>query len=121
LSDSREMTTSVRGLNRYFTLIADTISPEISAISPANAVAIRNRRPRIQARIIDKLSGIRGDAPDLKLFLDNQFVIGEFDPEIKRFFFVPKQPLAQGRHIIHFQATDRCGNITENISEFTIL
>lgn len=103
-----------------YTLVRDEIPPEISVIYPANGAQIAQRRPKLQIKITDSLSGTRGDSQHIRLLLDGERVIAEFDPETMILFYQPDTELARGEHSVQITVRDRCQNVTERKFSFRV-
>ncbi|MCI0514320.1 M23 family metallopeptidase [candidate division KSB1 bacterium] len=104
-----------------FTLIKDVEPPELTLIWPTEGAQTSNRLPRFQVKLLDRLSGIEGDIPHLQLFLDDQKLIAEFDPERSVLFFQTESPLPKGRHGFKIYARDRSGNAVEKSVSFWVM
>ena len=86
-----------------YCLIRDEQPPVITSLSPGNGARLTNKKPKLQARFVDKLSGIRGEE-NMVLRLDGKKLIAEYDPENDILFYQVRQPLSLGRHTISFRA-----------------
>lgn len=107
---------SVRYLSSY-TLLEDTLSPEVNRISIHPGARINNKRPRITAVITDDLSGI-GDDRDIVMKIDGEWMIPEYDVEKRILSTRPIAPLTPGRHLLSIWVCDRAGNETAVTREF---
>lgn len=87
-----------------FAVLTDPFPPTIGNVS------VRASRQRIAGyfRLYDNLSGI--DAETLRLFLDDQFVISEYDPYNRRVTFDESAEVRPGRHTFRILVSDRVGN-----------
>ncbi len=102
-----------------FTILQDTIPPEITRVLPRPGRSVRTREPVIRAYFRDNLSGI-GSEKSVHIFLDGTFQISEYDPEMKRVTFEPDWPLHSGKHIAEVRVTDRCGNTSRKLWYFFV-
>jgi hypothetical protein len=65
----------------------------------------------VSFRVGDNLSGV--EYKELKLYIDNMFVIPEIDGEHRRVVNRLAQPLKRGRHTLRIVLKDRLGNVRE--------
>ena len=73
----------------------------------------------ISVEISDNLSGFgRKNLPVATI--DGEWVLSEYDPEDEALIVLPKNSLAQGKHIIKIEAVDRAGNGAEMEREIVI-
>lgn len=117
---ARTISTSVSSFGKYV-LIRDTESPEITLLYPVNGYRITNTTPKIRVKITDNLSGVPGDSQYMRMLLDSQRVIAEFDPEKDELIYLPEEPLTKGLHELIIAVRDRAGNVNEKAFKFTIL
>jgi hypothetical protein len=103
-----------------YTLIRDDVPPEVAVIFPGSGMHLAQRRPTIKMKITDRLSGVRGDSQHMRLLVDGEKAIAEYDPETTNLFFQPGTDLTRGEHTLQVTARDRCGNITEKKLSFWI-
>lgn len=103
-----------------YTLVRDEIPPEIGIVYPASGTQVAQRRPTLKIKITDRLSGIRGDSQHIRLLLDGERVIAEFDPETMLLSYQPDTDLARGEHSVQITARDRCQNLTERKFSFRV-
>lgn len=96
-----------------YTLIRDETPPEINFIYPRTGMHLANHRPTIKVKIRDRLSGIRGNSQYMRMKLDGNRVIAEYEPETKLLFFQPENALARGPHKLGITAQDRNGNVKQ--------
>lgn len=89
-----------------FTLMKDMAAPTLSDLSVRYASA----RLRIRFGLRDTLSGVDHDA--LRLTVDDQLIIAEYDPEKKLVTFDEPLVLSPGLHELRIEARDRMGNRT---------
>lgn len=109
----------VRHFSTYAVLL-DTIRPRIWDINPPSYGRLRKRKPLLWARVNDQNSGIDSDE-DVRIWLDGERVIAEWDPEMKSLKYRPGKPLPPGHHRLKIWVRDRVGNQTTRQSEFWIL
>jgi len=100
-------------------LIRDTEAPSLLSLSPGQNVRLNSRRPRLQARFRDALSGIYGEE-NMQLVLDGRVQIAEYDPDRQLLFCRPQTALSPGRHKLTCVIKDRCGNSTSRTHMFWI-
>ena len=100
-------------------VIRDTVPPAIWRISPRDGADITNKKPEIAAWFDDQLSGIAGESR-MGLYLDGKKIIAEWDPILKKIFFIPKQDLTPGEHTARFVVNDQMDNTAERTWNFTI-
>lgn len=105
-------------LNR-FTVLEDTVAPNIFFIQPGPDSHIRDRTPRITVGFKDTLSGIYGEE-NYRIRLDNTRLIVEYDPMQDLGFHRIEEPLAPGRHTIELMIRDIAGNTAVRRSAFFI-
>ena len=116
--DSDYLTARVNWLGA-FAVLRDSVPPEILSIRPRHGAVLRNRRPRIRIAFRDSLSGI-GDEDDYIVLLDGKRLIMEYDPEEDVAFHQLYDPVQTGEHRLEITLTDRCGNVVQRSSKFTI-
>ncbi len=115
---SHSIKVPLRSLGR-FTILRDTIPPEITRVFPRPGRKLRTQFPTIRAYFRDNLSGIGGEEA-VRVYLDGTFQVSEYDPEMRRVTFVPDQPLQVGKHIAEVRISDRCGNLSRKLWYFYI-
>jgi hypothetical protein len=108
----------VRNLSTY-ALLEDHKPPEINKVFPGSGQRINGERLIITAWVKDNLSGIGSDL-DIKVFLDGEWLIPEYDPEKFILISKPFKTLSPGWHQLVIKAKDRMGNEKKVKSEFKI-
>lgn len=101
-----------------FALLRDSEPPLIAAVQPAEG-ARTTRKPLLQARVHDALSGI-GDEENYSFILDGRPLIVEYDPEGERLLHLVEEPLSPGRHTLEIAVRDRCGNRAGKTQSFYV-
>ena len=66
----------------------------------------------------DNLSGI--DDNEINVFLNGERIIPEYDPEKRTVFYVPLDPLPQGRYTVQAEVKDRAGNAAHLAKTLTV-
>ncbi len=102
-----------------FTVLQDTVPPEIISIQPRPGSQIDKRTPRIMVSFKDTLSGIYGEDNYL-ISLDHSRLIVEYDPDHDIGFHQIQEPLSPGSHLLDILIRDKAGNVTEKQTQFTI-
>jgi hypothetical protein len=102
-----------------FTMLVDTVSPQIDFILPEPGARIKDRTPRITVGFRDTLSGI-SDEEQYIIHLDNRRLIIEYDPFHKLGFHPVEEPLTPGEHTIHVLIRDNVGNAVTRESVFYV-
>jgi hypothetical protein len=101
-----------------FALIRDDQAPQVVAIYPKEGAAVTTAKPRLVVQIGDILSGF--DEDGIRMFLDDEPVISEYDPDARYVIYQPREPLASGEHRLVTQVRDRAGNLTIQQTNFRI-
>ena len=114
--DSSAITGNVRNFG-VFALLADTVPPRISGVTPANGAVLATRQPRVAASIRDASSGIWREE-DIVMRIDGKALIVEYDPEENRIFAKPRKPLSSGSHKLEVIVRDLCGNESRRTTTF---
>jgi hypothetical protein len=109
----------VRSLSVY-SLLEDTLPPMISRVSISAGMRIKARNPKITAVVKDDLSGIGGDE-DVRIEIDGEWMIPEYDPEKKILSTRPFSPLTSGKHLLTIWVRDRAGNVTQIRRDFFVV
>jgi len=109
----------VRNLFTY-ALLEDTKPPEVKDIYPKPNASINGEKLIITAWIRDELSGIGSDL-DIKVFLDGEWLIPEYDPEKFILISKPFKTLSPGWHQLVIKAKDRMGNEKKVKSKFKVM
>ena len=102
-----------------FTVLVDTMAPEINFIMPNPDAHIRDRSPRIAVGFEDAQSGVYGE-DSYVVRLDGVRLIMEYDPAYDVAFHPIEDPLTDGKHVLDIMIKDQSGNITERQSIFLI-
>ena len=101
-----------------FALIRDDQAPQVAAIYPKEGAIVTSAKPRMVVQIGDILSGFEEDG--IRMFLDDEPVISEYDPDARNVIYTPREPLASGEHRLVTQVRDRAGNRTIQQTTFRI-
>lgn len=115
----RFMTAPVWSFGPY-ALVADTLPPQISDVVPDKGATTSLRRLEISCKITDDLSGIGSDQ-DIKILLDGEWLIAEYDPETLLCTTRPRNPLELGQHTLEIFARDRVGREDHFVRNFTVI
>ena len=108
---------STRELGVY-AVLRDTLPPRISAIRPRNGSTVRSATPTIGARVEDIGSGIAYKT--IKVHLDDELIICEYDPFQNSISYRPDKALVKGKHTLSISLSDYAGNISRAASSFTL-
>jgi len=100
-----------------FAAVIDYDPPTIRRLSIINGRQYRDPRPYVNFIIEDTLSGI-GDDTAIRIEIDGQWLIPEYDPESGRCISRPLKPLEPGKHHLGIMVTDRAGNTFEKYLNF---
>ncbi|NIM98106.1 MAG: hypothetical protein GTO24_08525 [candidate division Zixibacteria bacterium] len=103
-----------------FALLEDTLPPRVSRVSIPLGKKIKEKRPRITAKIVDDLSGI-GSEEDVLVEIDGEWMIPEYDPEKYVLSARPISPLSSGKHLLTIGVRDRAGNKNRIEREFFVV
>jgi hypothetical protein len=103
-----------------FALLSDRTPPTIRNVTPARGEPVRDQQPVIRFTLTDDLSGIGSDA-DIRLAIDGQWTVVEYDPETTQAKAQPRRPLSPGDHRLVISAKDRMGNETKFQRTLTIV
>ena len=109
----------VRNLTIY-ALLEDKNPPEIKNVYPKPGQIIKGEELIISAWVKDNLSGIGSDL-DIKVFLDGEWLIPEYDPEKFVLISKPLKTLSPGWHKLIIKAKDRMGNEKKVKSKFKVM
>lgn len=110
--DLDSLNCSIGGTVRYFStyaILEDTLPPKIEKISIQPGSVLKQKKPLITALFHDDLSGIGGDE-DVRIDIDSEWMIPEYDVDTKILFTRTIHPLAEGSHILTIWGRDRAGN-----------
>jgi hypothetical protein len=113
------VSSKVRNLSTY-ALLEDQNPPEIKMVYPKPDQIIKDELLIINAWIKDELSGIGSDL-DIKIFLDGEWLIPEYDPEKFVLISKPLHALSPGWHKLIIKAKDRMGNEKKVKSKFKVI
>ncbi|MBN2029093.1 M23 family metallopeptidase [bacterium] len=102
-----------------YTVLRDTVPPEITTIRPAPNSHIRDLTPLISVGFKDTLSGIYGE-DHYQFFLDSVRLIVEYDPINNLGFYQTDEPLDFGLHTLDIMIEDQNGNKASRKSQFII-
>jgi len=99
-----------------FAVLRDDQQPKISRWRTSSLNAKRRRMFSFSVR--DNLSGI--DDNEINVFLNGERIIPEYDPEKRTVFYVPLDPLPQGRYTVQAEVKDRAGNAAHLAKTLTV-
>ena len=102
-----------------FTVLEDTVPPEVEIIYPGTDMKILEPKPKIAVAFRDTLSGILGEQ-DYIFELNGRRLIVEYDPEEKIGFHQIRESLSAGEHHLSVTIRDRAGNVTTKERRFTV-
>jgi hypothetical protein len=117
--DEKTVSGRVRNLSSY-ALLEDKKAPKIKMVYPKSWQRVKNRLPRIYAKIWDDLSGF-GSEDGIRVTIDSLWIIPEYDPERGILKTTPSQPLTYGWHTLKIVALDRAGNIRVAQRKFKVI
>jgi hypothetical protein len=120
--DLDSMNCSIGGTVRYFStyaLLEDTLPPKIEKISVRPGSVLKQKKPIITALFYDDLSGIGGDE-DVRVDIDDEWLIPEYDVDTKILSTRPIHPLAEGKHVLNIWGRDRAGNEVKIKRSFSV-
>jgi len=106
---SQYITLHTKSFGRYI-IAADTVPPLIKTISPKASKSYK-RFPGIRFSVIDNISGI-GRPENITVYLDDKFIISEWDPERKLVTARPDYTPKRGPHTIRIEVRDQADNLT---------
>jgi len=92
-----------------FAVIRDTKSPRVKKIYPPDGKTVNTSYPPISFLVVEDLSGIENHE-NIKVFLDDRWLIPEYDPETELLKTYPEKRIADGRHDLKIIVSDRVGN-----------
>lgn len=87
-----------------FAVLTDVFGPTISDINARYS----GKRLSLRFRLYDNLSGV--DSESLRVLLNDQFIIPEYDPYNRRVTFDERVNLPSGLHHITIEVSDKIGN-----------
>ncbi len=114
-----DMLSATTGRLGSFTVLLDTIPPEITFIQPSANDHIADRMPLISIGFKDTLSGIYGE-DHYRFYLDSTRLIVEYDPIYDLGFHQIEEQLDLGPHDLDIIIIDQVGNTTRRKSRFFI-
>lgn len=104
------MDAKIRELGTY-TIAADTVAPKIT---PVNSSTWLNKKT-FTFQLTDNLSGVT----TFRGTIDGKFVLFRMDNRSVISCHFDQEELQHGKHVLHVEATDACGNRTEYRYNFT--
>jgi hypothetical protein len=104
--ENRTITARVRRLPGDITVAVDTTAPVIE-----NVIVEGNRNLRLRFRIDDSGSGV--DHSSLRILLDEELLIGRYDPDHTLVLYRSHESRSPGEYSLSITVRDRAGNITE--------
>ncbi len=102
-----------------FVVAADTIAPTVELINFRVNGSYKNVSA-FRFKVTDEASGI-GTDKNIEVYLDNQYLIPEWDPETDLVKSIVHFKPKQGKHKVIITCKDRAGNVTEKIIPVNIL
>ena len=96
--------------NETFSVMLDTLAPEILGVSYSNDGLASTRKPLLSVEVVDGLSGL--DLDNCTLELDGKATIWVYDPDKDTISYRPWSDLKRGRHTWRVVAVDKVGNRT---------
>jgi hypothetical protein len=104
-----------------FAVLRDSHPPVVKDVFPGDGGRYRASAVKIlKARVSDNLSGIPSDQA-IKVHLDGEPLIVEYDAVQRKIFFRLKSKLSRGSHTLHIEVRDQAQNLAVIKSNFTIL
>ncbi len=101
-----------------FAVGRDTTAPSIDNVSPRNGIILTNRQPMLQARINDDLAGVDINHSSLKI--NGEEVIWVYDPDKRKIYYEPWEPLTPGDYTWTVVVEDGVGNKSIETRRFTV-
>lgn len=117
-ADTKSMIAAVWSFGAY-ALVADTMPPMISAVVPGKDAKITDLRPEITFTLSDNLAGIGSDT-DIRILLDGEWLIPEYDPETLKAKTKSRADLSLGKHKLEITVRDRVGHEKSFLRYFTV-
>ncbi|MEA2030828.1 MAG: M23 family metallopeptidase [candidate division Zixibacteria bacterium] len=102
-----------------FAAVIDYAPPTIERLTIIDGAQYRKTRPPVNFIIKDTISGIPNDTA-IRIEIDGQWLIPEYDKETGFCSSRPLEPLEPGRHHLGIMITDRAGNKFEKYLNFII-
>lgn len=103
--ENRTLTGYSRRIFNDIKTAVDTTAPSIS-----NVIIDGNRNMRLRFRLNDDESGI--DHSSLEIKLNDEIIIGRYDPDLSMVIYRAREPLAPGTYTLSITVSDRAGNST---------
>ncbi len=116
-SERNRFSRSITSFGTYV-LAADTSAPQVTITLP-RSIVLYHKTPLIEFTAKDNLSGIGTDR-NIQVFVDDKFVVPEWDPERDVVRVRPYWKSSPGKHRIRVLVRDSAGNVTERICIFRI-
>ena len=107
-----EVQRAIKAEMRYFSIYAlgqDTMPPTVEVLRPKTNQIFKEKRPKFTIKVQDDLSGI-GDDRDVKIYLDGEWLIPEYDIDSEILQAKPHFDVSYGRHSLTVEVRDRMGN-----------
>jgi hypothetical protein len=103
------VSTEVKNFGNY-TITTDVVPPKIAPLFKADEKGIVNFSgvKTIQFKVSDNLSGVK----KYNLFIDNKWVIMEYEPKKELLFYVIESTIAKGSHTLKIEVVDDKENKT---------
>ncbi|WP_456406212.1 M23 family metallopeptidase [Caldithrix abyssi] len=97
---------------------ADTVPPVVEILFPAPNARLKALK-FVKISAFDSLSGLDSDL-NFRIFIDDQWMIPEWDPERKLVLATPHWKLKAGQHRLLVEVQDRAGNVSKQSLVFFI-
>ena len=94
----------------------DTIPPLVKVLNLREGQTV-GRLKFVKISVDDSLSGLDSDL-NFRIFMDEQWLIPEWDPERKQVLVFPHWQLKNGTHHLQIEVKDRAGNLTKKSLTF---
>ncbi len=101
-----------------FAVGRDVEPPTIERVSPRNGIILTNPQPELAARIGDDLAGV--DIAKCSLKINGEETIWVYDPDRRKIFYTPWEPLAPGKYTWTVVVEDGVGNKSVETRSFTV-
>jgi hypothetical protein len=102
-----------------FAVLMDDEAPRVKNIHPRNNTTVNRALPGIRFTLSENLSGIEDDN-NVAVYLDGEWLIPEYDPELELVTTSPRFELADGKHELKIVVSDRAENERIVHSEFFV-
>jgi len=103
---------------KNFLALSDTVPPVVEILRPKAGQSYKNLK-FVKISVDDSLSSLDSDL-NFRIFIDDQWLIPEWDPERKLVMAIPHWPLDNGKHQLQVEVKDQAGNISRKSLEFFI-